>query len=155
MIDGEIIQGNVEDAEEVTGQIETRTRIFVDSAGVDDTPVIDKVERTGLGVGGMTETVDIRITTAGCRHLLHMGSEAGGVCANPQCRRILCKDCSKQESMCSGCGMLVCGSCQRRIWLQANDTVLCPLCARKWWHREMTIAAVVCLIAYILLGVFI
>ena len=123
------------------GTMETRMRVLLD--GSDGRPLVDRVERTGLGLEGMIESTEIRLTRAGCGHIIHTGAEAGAVCADPACGTVLCNACAaKDGNTCAGCGMTVCRSCQRRIWFRADDAVLCGPCARKWWARELLVALV-------------
>jgi len=133
--------------EDVQGQMETRTRIFI--RGMEEEALIDRAERTGLGTGGMSETVDIRLTRANaCNHLIHTGSEAGAVCVG--CHGILCSTCASDEfnMCCSKCGKVVCGSCQRRTWLRENDQILCPGCAWRVRFGGLVTAVVITAVVY-------
>jgi len=146
MPNGEELDTNVE------GGIETTTHIYVDG---EREPLVRKVERTGVGVGGMRDSVEIFLRRAsGCQHLLHTGSEAQGVCVS--CQAVLCAKCAQQpESVCARCGNAVCGSCRRRVWLRAEDedSVLCPRCARRWWLRELTVAGFIALFVFLVLAI--
>ena len=143
-----------DDGERGMGALRARTRIFLDVPGTDGKPVINKEETTALEEGGMTESVDITLTAAsGCRHILHTGAEVGGVCADPACRRVLCAECAKKEtSLCAGCGSLVCGACQKKIWLHSEEEVFCRACARRWWVHELLAAGLAGALVYLLLA---
>jgi len=126
--------------------METRTQIFLDAPGVSGRPIVDKVERTSVGPnGGIAEAIEIRLTIAnGCGHVLHTAAEATARCANPDCGAILCKDCTaSRDHICAMCARPVCTSCTRRIWLRADDSVVCLPCARRWWRRELVLAGMV------------
>ena len=136
------------------GTMVNRMRVVLD--GLDDHPLVDRVERMGLGLEGMIESTEIRLTRAGCGHIIHTGAEAGGVCADPRCGTVLCNACAaKEENTCAGCGMTVCRSCQRRTWTRADDAMLCGPCSRKWWVREVLVAAVVAVGVLLLVAVLV
>ena len=78
-------QENTEIESIVPGAMETRTRIYLDGPD-SELPLVDKTDRTNVGIGGMTESVDISLRRAtGCQHVLHTGAEIGAVCANQDC----------------------------------------------------------------------
>jgi hypothetical protein len=141
---------------DVQGAIETTTNIYLDGVDGEDAPLVRKVERTGVGIGGMADSTEIFLRRAsGCDHVVHTGAEVGGVCAGPGCQRVLCTKCAQEpRNLCAVCLRPVCGSCQRRIWLRADDSVLCPRCARRWWFRELAVAGFIALLVFSVLAVF-
>jgi hypothetical protein len=141
------------------GQMETRTRVILDGPGQIGRPVVDRIETTGLGEGGMVESVEIRLTHADCGHVMHTGSELGSACAD-LCGRLLCANCaSKPENLCHSCRRPVAGFCQIRPWLAGDGQVFCQRCWRRWWMRELAVAGaigigVLALVSFLLRAVF-
>ena len=132
------------------GTIETRMRVLLDDS--DGRPLVDRVERTGLGLEGMIESTEIRLTRAGCGHIIHTGAEAGAVCAEPTCGTVLCNACAaKDGNTCTGCGRTVCVAHQRKHWLLGDDGVYCGPCWRDRWSRELLIAGTVAAVAFLVL----
>jgi len=136
------------------GGMEERTRIYLEGADSENLPLVDKTEYTDIGLGGMEESVDIRLRRAGgCFHVIHAGSEIGATCAG--CGGVMCLKCSAREgNLCAECKRPVCGSCQRRIWFRSDDSILCPACAHRWWLKELLLAgaaAVLVLLFFVML----
>ncbi len=152
-MEGKPANNDIDD--ELAGGMETRTRIYLSGIDRNMGPLVDKVENTTIGMGGMTESVEIFLRqAAGCNHILHVGAEVGAVCANPGCHAVLYVKCAAdKDSICDKCGKPVCGSCQKEIWLRSEDTIQCPPCARRWWTKEIRRAVIVALLAFLFLVV--
>ena len=139
ILPGELIP---EDSQDLAGgRMETHTRVTVTGGSTVGAPMIDKVEATGLGQNGMLESIDVNLTYAlGCHHVLHVGGEAGALCADG-CGRLICATCAaKEENLCHACRRPVAGPCQQRPWLAGDGQVFCRRCWWRWWARELVIA---------------
>lgn len=101
--------------------------ILGDEANLGD-PVVDKAEQLQRGRDGFEELTVMRLRHAsGCGHLLHTASEAGGFCANPRCRKLLCSNCAK-GNLCAVCAKPVCGSCRKTVTLRGSKQMVCRAC---------------------------
>jgi len=145
------IAPEISPAEEGLGlgdQMENRIQVLIGGNSSLDQPLIDRVERTGLGRTGFSESTRIHLTIAtGCQHVLHTGSEVGGLCADG-CGRMLCTYCATQkENLCGICGRPVAGPCRRHLWLVPHLGMVCRRCRRHWWAQELLVTSTILLAA--------
>jgi len=121
-----------------------RTQVFIVGPVEAGQPVVDRDEVTELGGGGMGERLTLRVRYAACGHMTRTADQIGGVCGCGDPNHTLCSDCaSDSRNICGICRKLTAGPCQRWLWLAPELGMVCRLCARRWWAKEVVVAAIV------------